>query len=398
MRTLVLVNENSDWKSTNLISKNIKDILVSYFAEVEIVDVNSFLEQEDIDNLVDKILNNKIEHVFFATMLPLPGEILNSLYVKYFLKRKEYVLPKVSICLYGNFIFEARNWFGAENILKKFKINLFVLGQTQKKLLSKFISHRINIISLFPNRDSYKNDSKSSMKTEFTFLYCGRLSYQKNIITLLKCFERVRDDNNCKLVLCGEYDDIVSPIHGLLQSEISYKTRVRDVFESLSSDVQNSIEFMGNINYCELHKQYENADCYISLSTHHDEDFAYAAQDAIFYDLDFILTHWGAHKDIIESASSGKAVSVSFDKDYPTINMDEVILKMNDSIKVKSSNNINKNVKQAKFHEGFDYFDGFLPLMRELYLEFKKNDPYFFLGDNDQISSLYQKIYAGIYN
>ncbi|MCC6278510.1 MAG: glycosyltransferase family 4 protein [Oligoflexia bacterium] len=133
-------------------------------------------------------------------------------------------------------------------------------------------------------------------REEFVFAYAGRISVQKNVLLLIKEFLKIRvKHNNVRLLIAGEFDQILSAHFGFRHNNGIYFELINEFLDSLSSELKASIIFLGHLNRRDLTRVYKETDCFVSLSTFHDEDFGMAPAEALCQGVPAILTNWAGY-------------------------------------------------------------------------------------------------------
>ncbi|MEK6580709.1 MAG: glycosyltransferase family 4 protein, partial [Bdellovibrionota bacterium] len=129
-------------------------------------------------------------------------------------------------------------------------------------------------------------------------LYTGRLSHQKNILSLLRVFSvfQQRVNSGARLWLAGPIDDLGVPYLGYKPWYGNYLDRVlRFMSEFLSPETRSQITYWGDLKPDRLKELYHGSDIFVSLSTHNDEDFGMAPAEAMLCGLPLLLSDWGGY-------------------------------------------------------------------------------------------------------
>ncbi len=207
--------------------------------------------------------------------------------------------------IYGDFSLNLRKWYELICKLDNYKIKLVVASNAQKKLLKKLIHANITVIP-FPVDTKEFHHVPNPLAAQ-TFLYTGRISFQKNIHQCIKLFYQSYQegilDNDFKFIIAGNYDSIGRPFLGQNELEgeyyhyLNYKLR-----EEVSSAFFNKhISFVGLKNGKELYSLYNQAAYFISLSHFNDEDFGMSVAESLSCGLPCLLSNWGGHASFKQS-------------------------------------------------------------------------------------------------
>lgn len=253
----------------------------------------------DIYQVVNEIITLSPDEIVFIDHKPHPGKILILLN-----KLKPEYRPTITFHIFGDFILDSFQWYKCNSVLKNYEINFVCASLKQQALINSFMDGNANTpINPFPIRkDVFYYDEVERKQTrnelgiqdqDFVFLYTGRVSLQKNVLELTKamdtCFS-IAGDNNLFL-FAGPFDDIGIPYLGQENSPGLYFQR----WMNLNTKNSHQIRYLNNLDADQLRKIYNAADCFISLSTHNDEDYGMAPAEAIMCGLQLVLTDWGGY-------------------------------------------------------------------------------------------------------
>ena len=200
--------------------------------------------------------------------------------------------PELIFHVYGDFTYFAFLWFKMEPLLKGKRCKFICSSPKQTGLIKTFISDSLVFTCPFPIDSDiffHKPESRPRLRKQFGFsnsdfiaVYSGRIS----------------------LVLAGPFDDLGAPFFGIVQNTDEYMKRFNDVHQKLPRNVRKRIEHVGNLTPKELSELYGAADCFISLSLHHDEDFGMSPGEALLCGLPLILSDWGGYSQFVQDSPS----------------------------------------------------------------------------------------------
>jgi glycosyltransferase involved in cell wall biosynthesis len=127
--------------------------------------------------------------------------------------------------------------------------------------------------------------------TKNIMLYAGRISPQKNILSLLDLLEAQKD---LSLLVCGDVDSI-----GVPHIDKSQRSNIaNDLLKEIGSrNLSTRIEFRPHQSQSELLKIMKACDYQVSLSSHYGEDFGYSIAQGLACGLKTILSSWGGHNN-----------------------------------------------------------------------------------------------------
>jgi glycosyltransferase involved in cell wall biosynthesis len=270
--------------------------------------VKFFLVAEDhTASLIDTaiaIREWRPEKVVLIDHLPDATKVLSAL-LPLFDKKDE---PQVYIHLFGDFSLSLANWRQARTVLYGQKLFFVSASKRHKTFISQFVASQslglcpfpVDQEYFFPNLADRVQRRKTLGLTENSklFIYAGRISLQKNILSLCAVMEQVMLSNSAvHFAIAGRFDDHDAPYFGIKLSHLSYQTHCAKAFENLKTQFGDRFHYLGSLDQESLRSLYRAADTYISLSTFQDEDFGMAPIEALFCGAQAILTDWGGYSD-----------------------------------------------------------------------------------------------------
>ncbi len=303
MKEIILIRniKESNWVSCQSIIRNL-ELAYQGLKCVTVLGTLNYDDGEndfDIYHVVKEIIERSPQEIVFIDHKPHPGKLLTLLN-----KLKPDYHPIITFHIFGDFVLDSYQWYKNNSVLKQYQVNFVSASKKQQALLECFINESLEtFVNPFPvDRKVFYFDEKERQETrkefgitedDFIFLYTGRVSLQKNVLELTKaidtCFS-ISGDNNY-LFIAGPFDDIGVPYLGQENSPGIYFQR----WLNLKTKNQTKIKYLNNLPPDELRKIYNAADCFISLSTHNDEDYGMAPAEAMMCGLQLILTDWGGY-------------------------------------------------------------------------------------------------------
>lgn len=344
---LVTKDEESEWVSCNSISQGLQEAYL--LIENKLIRKVSACPLEKVGGNLAKIAEqdfSEVERFVFVEYKPHPYFYIDAL-----LKMKK-IDPDTEFVfhLYGDFILFSSLWVKVLELLKDYNVFLFVASSRQKCLVEKLIqSNTLRVLPFIVDskkfhfdeikRNRFREKYKVSDDEEL-WLYSGRISIQKNILTIIKSFQVYLKQINpmAKLVIAGEFDDLGKPYIG---QKSSFNTMSYLVGNMCGEGLQSKILFLGSVDHESLLDVYNGADYFISLSTHNDEDFGMSPLEALSCGVPCLLTNWGGYFDFYLNVKEGvELVNVQVTQDHgPIVRSEQIVEKM---IKI-TSNNYNRN-------------------------------------------------------
>jgi len=138
-------------------------------------------------------------------------------------------------------------------------------------------------------------------------LYCGRISLEKNLHTLLRIFSVLQDlVPDIHLVVAGDPVVIQFPAMGVYP--LSSTGMLMKLMNQLRIK-QDQVHFIGGRGSSQLRDLYAMADVLVNFTLHHDENFGLAQVEALACGTPVIGTSWGGLKDTIKHGETGYQIS-----------------------------------------------------------------------------------------
>lgn len=248
--------------------------------------------------------------ISFMDHKPHPATLIQVLNGLYLTQKK----PKLIFHLFGDFTLFYPNWSLLAPKLEGYEVEFIVASDRQKILVDNMLTRNKALVCPFPvdPKEFYFDESQREKQRKewgFTnkdvvYLFTGRLSRQKRIKTLIKCFSsEFEKQPHAHLFIYGSPDNIGDPFLGVLDLEGEYFRTFYKVYRELAPEIQGRIHFMGSVPNSDLLKVYQGADVLMNLSVHNDEDYGMSVAEAQHTGLVCALTDWGglasfAHPDL----------------------------------------------------------------------------------------------------
>lgn len=297
----------SDWKSCQTITSNLHQSYElmgkSLNEEVKYYEIDESITQYEGLALSQEILEISPRFLSFIDHHPHPAPLIKSLRRVY--ERAGREAPTLVFHIFGDFVLNCLQWKDIEDDLKFFKVQFVAASHKQAELVDSFFSDfqtQATEVIPFPVSDLdyfYSEEirerfrAKYNCDAEFVFVYTGRLSYQKNITTLLSSFSTfVKSfDHQARLMIAGPMDDLAIPYLGKKALPGTFFFHWEEALNEYR--LADKVTYLGNLSSEELFELYNGSDCYISMSTHNDEDYGMSPAEALATGLPCILSSWG---------------------------------------------------------------------------------------------------------
>lgn len=404
---LVCANLNERWESCQKIANNLIRSYKLKFKDIGIFSVKSSSSIEEYistQEIAKNIIKEKIDTLVFVDYRPHPLLLIKKLdELKFY--------PKLIFHVYGDYVLFVKEWIELEGVLEKFKVKFIAASDAQAGVVKKTLLKNNCSKIPFPvdcdlyTRKEIKKSSFNILKEEdvVNLVYTGRITHQKNNVLLLKTIEMVKrlTGKNLKLYIAGKFDDLGYPYFGKMFRKHSYK-RVWDKTIDILNLKNDSIVYLGNLNEEELIELYNEADIYISLSTHNDEDYGMSPAEAFCCGMDGILTYWGGFSSF-NIDSNIEYVDVKFSDTINHKIETKKIIKIIQNYKKKDleekkrisqvfKNHFSINSISEEIHNtvksDFENFEGFTDLFKKIkqLFEYDKTAPFLDVISNEKVS------------
>lgn len=315
---LIKSQDESSWGSCKVISPNLHELYLQltnhqiewFSVPQEIIKSELASKHSSIEKLKNKIIEWKPERIIFIDHLPVPSSVLGHLSLHMQLSK----LPPLIFHIYGDFTYFASEWLFLNNELRDHQICFIVASDSQKRLVNFFLEDSKSSVHklCFPvNEDDYfyslkeRNETREELKLgrdDFMILYSGRISLQKNVDTLIRRFADEKAKNsNLKLYIAGAFDDVGADFLGYSTFHGYMFHKMQLLLQSLNPEIKNDIHFLGHQSKNNLRKLKAGADCFVSLSLYHDEDYGMSPAEALSTGLPSLLTDWGGYNSFANS-------------------------------------------------------------------------------------------------
>lgn len=324
---IIRSSKQSLWGSCKVISPNLQACYSKLSSlELHYFDIaDDFLKKEltegteTLQALADKITTLKPDGLIFIDHEPTAPKILS--FLSFYMPVQK--LPPLTFHIYGDFTFFANEWKHLGTKIKDHPVKLIVASEAQKKLMSFFCHDDQSLEQfLFPvNKSDYFFDSDERKLTrdlqgvnpdERIILYSGRVSLQKNVDLIIQEFPELYKAHQGKLRLwiAGAFDDMGAPFMGVKHHDGFMFAKLQALIESLPGEISKNITLFGQVNKTKLRQLKNAADCFISLSLYHDEDFGMSPAEALSCGLPSLLTDWGGYSSFVGDGWNCKLLPV----------------------------------------------------------------------------------------
>jgi glycosyltransferase involved in cell wall biosynthesis len=232
----------------------------------------------------------------------------------------------VSLHVYGNFAAEAHAWKKLEASLLGRPLRWLAPSPKHGALLKGLLMAPAEIVPFpFPvDVHMFRSSGGGRVAVrralglkpdDFLFVYAGRISRQKNLALLMRTFleSTARRNPQPVLLLCGRADDLGAPGLGRTELPGQYELELAQRLNARPG-ASSRVRWLDHRSPADLARILRASDAYVSLSTHHDENFGLAPAEALCTGLPAVLTDWGGFSGFATHPASVELVPVKLSK------------------------------------------------------------------------------------
>jgi len=305
---LMFSSNASEWTSCQVIVPNLIKAYEKLIPKNKLLkcSLSKTMGSGEISDLVQKVKAFQPDEIAFVDHHPHPGSFLQLLKIAY----GRHKIPELHFHLFGDFTYFLRDWLRIANLLKGTKVKWICASRRQAKLVSSLMIKEENAgvfnchfpvdVEYFNYNPKFELGWRKTLginENDFVILYTGRLSLQKNIISMLKLYFKFA--LKCKkipyLLLAGNFDDLGAPFFGVHSTDGYYFQTCQQLLEMFPKNISKKIIFLGGLDSNSLRGIYHESDVFLSLSLHHDEDYGMSPAEALCCGMPVILSDWGGY-------------------------------------------------------------------------------------------------------
>lgn len=300
---LVSGTEPSFWGSCKIITPNLETAYNKLLGPgTKKFNYNRTLTPSQIFELAREIKKFDPSKLIFVDHLPHPYPLIEAL------RHLGGPLPELYFHLYGDFTLFIKDWLRTESLIKNQPVTWIVASQRQGQLVRTLTKSGSVQVCPFPVRESvfsYKNSIRSQFRKKMglrssdkVIIYTGRISLQKNVLSLIENVSEYivkTKRTDIHLWIAGDFDNLGAPLFGIQSKDDVTVAEWERLMDRLPEVSRNRIRYLGVKKNEDLVQLYCAADLYLSLSTHHDEDYGMAPAEALMCGCPALLTGWGGY-------------------------------------------------------------------------------------------------------
>ena len=303
-------SRQSSWTSCQSITRNLGLAYAQGFEGAELRNFSIGATTFEGHQLADALAAWKPDLIAWTEHKPHPGAFLRAVI-------ERGLEAQIAIHVYGDFALQALEWLSLEDVLPKLKLRFICASERQRQLVAQFISGQEqatvhipfpvdNAAFQFSSTRAESIRQKMGLRSnDVAFLYTGRLSLQKNVTGLLNSFASYLEeiDSHAQLWLAGRPDDLGVPYLGVDVIPGWYTLQLQELIDQRIPETRRrQIRYFGELAPEALRDLHLASSCFVSLSTHNDEDFGMAPAEALLCGSPLLLTDWGGYSSFLPVA------------------------------------------------------------------------------------------------
>jgi glycosyltransferase involved in cell wall biosynthesis len=425
--SLVSLSEDRYWQSCYLITNGLRQSYASReiakHTSVTEWRLSRFNSEASIAQTASEIVASKPDWLVFLDTSPLYGILIKRINEIQATKNR----PRLRFHVYGDFTLRSYLWKHWEEDLRGYAIEWVCASTAQERLVKAFCDSksRRTWVCPFPLKTApFQFDFKSRKQmrkslglsdSDFLIYYSGRLTMQKNVLANLKIVRFLKAETLARthFVFAGDFDDRGGPFEGTHLPKGGIFQLWQDAMATLKSDQRQRVHLLPGLAHSSQSAMYSAADCFLSLSLQHDEDFGMAPAEAACSGLPLILTSWGGYQDFHGYGARGSLVNVNLASTGPRFSLRAVAkeiekcakIPQNLSERIKAGSEFSKNLsihkaaEKIRFHSTSQKdenrppeFKKFNSLMKMVAGHFNPHKGHLVFSDLKK-GSVYEKVY-----
>lgn len=292
MRLIVISKlDERYWGSCDEIELAFKKVITYLSSSIDVKEIS--YENESFSSKVSEI-KKEIGDRSNVKLYILSHNIDFNLFLEALVEYKEKV--EIILPIYGDMTIQVNRWMRAHSLLVGWNVKLLVASTASKGQIERFVVNKDQIyISKHPLLEKYFSKAKVIQdKSVVKFLYAGRISLSKNVLTMMSDFlaaTKIRD--GIELNIYGDFDVIGHRFLCIIPQE----EEIKKCFLEIVKQSRGAIKYHGHLESNKMKDVYTHNDYFVSMSTYQDEDYGLAVAQAIASGCHPIITSWGGYRD-----------------------------------------------------------------------------------------------------
>lgn len=233
------------------------------------------------------------------------------------------------IWTFGNITHYPHLWLKRLILLQKQRVCFVCASRSaEEQLKNIFSGAETYVLPYFV--DTPKQSAKNYSETEpYVFAYGGRFVRSKGVDILLESFFKLSQKYlNIRLILYGEAHYRNYILHGIHQVPMIMNHAVQ---RALIKSPQ--LNWVKGLTPEDFERELGKINCYVSLSTYHDEDFGISLRQAYYSGARLLGTYWGGQKDTLDLQKDSLKIRVHHGVAdlLPKLNIEDVYVAMEEA-------------------------------------------------------------------
>ena len=306
---LFLSKKDSLWKSCQIIVPNILELYRRSFdhAKIKVFNYQEGMGAFEYFSNMKELVAFSPDRIIICDHKPHPEKLIKG-FLRYWNIKD---IPPIYIHIFGDFSLYSASWAKLESLLQQLDVKFIAASHRQVNFVKQFIEDADSYVDYLPfpvNEAKFAfsaQDRKSSRKElgwegkpGKNFLYTGRISLQKNVVSLIQLFRKFLEisGSSSYLNIAGFFDNLAYPFFGIYYPPELNRYYFFEILDKIGeSSLKDRVRFLGNLEYDDLYNYYHACDVFVSLSVHNDEDYGMSPAEALCCGMPLILSDWGGH-------------------------------------------------------------------------------------------------------
>jgi glycosyltransferase involved in cell wall biosynthesis len=216
---------------------------------------------------------------------------------------------KYTFHIYGDFFLYLDKWNELFKLLQGKEVCIITCSKAHQDFIRNFINGAD--YQIMPHLLDDKSFSSQNNVFEYDFIFCGRVTCQKNVDSILRSFIKIKKVYpKLKMAIVGAIDNY--GYHYLGKDFIQNDDFVKSI-KKLKM-IARDVEFIGKVDNSEIPALLSKSKYLISPSTFHEEDFGRVVPEAMALGCLPLLSSWGGYNDFIQKFDLPKMIQPQVDQ------------------------------------------------------------------------------------
>lgn len=239
--------------------------------------------------------------------------------------------------VYGDFTLLSPEWAQVVPLLEGFRVRFIVASRAHSELVGNLVGPHTDreICPLASDESTFRFTGANHFRRRWKIppaapvaIYTGRLSLEKKpdlILQVARQLDEFKTGADLRLVICGKFDDVGEQF-GAPDRQENFRDKWRKALTRLPMDLRSRVIMTGSLRPKNLAEALSASHVFISLSTHHDEDFGLSPAESLMVGTPCVLSDWGGFRDFQSLKNHGHPacdlVPIRLENDGPTVDVE----------------------------------------------------------------------------